>query len=119
MSETAQEFERLLVVNYQNITVGGFHDTSFAFAEIFTYLYPVSDYCSQAQIEVRQNAHTRTRVLVEHPIYILRNYITWIGTILLNLLTVSDCFAKKKLNGICTGTKLGTALNKLLDYQLY
>ena len=99
MSFTAKEFEKLLLVNYQNITFGGFQDTSFAFAEIFTYLYGVSAYCQLATVEVQENSKTRFSVLSKNPIYIVRNFVKWIGTILSNLMLFPNCFYRGVLDG--------------------
>jgi hypothetical protein len=107
-------FEKLIKVNYKNITYISFRDTSFAFVTLFEYLYPLSTFCESAAVEVWDDTVERMKILFKTPIQILENFYRKLGTILMNFITLNDCFTKGNLDGKCSGTKFGTGCNYLL-----
>lgn len=86
----------------------------FAFVTIFEYLYPISAFCTSAKSEVAHDTSVRLKILFRQPDQIVENFMRKLGSILMNTMTVPDCFRNNTLNGTCSGTKVGSAVNYLL-----
>eukprot|EP00347_Sterkiella_histriomuscorum_P016641 403352409 len=109
----------ILFQNYST-TIGtdsfSFRETTFSFATIFEYLYPISSFCNSARGEVATDTEQRFDVLTRNPEQIFENILRKLGSIMMNTMTIPDCF-NYTLDGECSGTKAGKALNFILYYD--
>ncbi|CDW72742.1 UNKNOWN [Stylonychia lemnae] len=91
-----------------------FKELSFSFVTIFEYIYPISSFCVSASNEVADDTVDRFNILFREPQKIFENSLRRLGSILMNAITVPDCFFNQTLDGICAGTKTGNAVNYIL-----
>jgi hypothetical protein len=104
----------ILFLNYLNFPlVMVFKETTFSAVTTLEFPYPISIFCYSAIFEIYLDTQDRLRIFMLRPEKIFENIMRNLGSITMNLMTAPDCLPQ--LDGTCFGSRIGIAINLILQ----